>query len=1021
MADASKALKLKLANSRKRFKELQEIKKQKNTCKSAENETDAKEHTPADSLTSSTHSSINNELNTEPISMQAAQLPNYFSSNKDSSTFFDSLASQSNSSSLFNPLVGRTSGNFEHMVTNIVKTPQLDQQGSFEDNYSLFNRSNQQSYLKETQRIIRPNTDEEVVEDNNEEGELYENNQPFVTEAQIIIRPNAECNVVEEPDSKANEPHENNSGNSFSDQSTHLIDYLQSQTQQVSDVENKAMRHEIVEHSSKAKEGVQNSNINSINYYSNQMAQYQPFDKTDSMSDLEKRNIDLRTKLENEKLLSEQQKLKINELESTIFQLKSEVRSKVDHSSDIDKLKEELQCHSQTIRLLVSEKSELSNSLTHIETDYKKKISECDELQARLKNSRSRAFELEQELNHFKSEKVRKESSGAERNEALAILRRDHDRLREEKDELYQDLLEVREKLKTTLEEHSNLQKTNGELANKLSLAEVKIQQLGHSGPQAAAAGDLEKLIEQKHELERELANMSTLLKSLTKERDESTNNYQHYTEKLNAQLVTLQEQHDRLQQDNENLCVQEQNRIRHIGDLERQLQNIQNDRLARPASVSDGNLKNDLDITKELCLQLQMEKTELEENYTKSLNEKEMLLKELSAKNDSLSQLESMIEQLRGNQPDSVKLLATMESDKVAAARAVQQNKELKEQLESMREVFVKLDNDKVELTEKLSLETSAGKDLLEKLQKTELQLQRLTDAIEIKDRELSMLRESLEELDKRALQHEQLADRLRHYEANDNASQALQNELQEAKQTVVRLTNDINNLRNRENAGNGEDVDALKVKLEELELRNEELRCKLEHDSNFNEALEAGEQEKSESYLEKEVAMERLEEKVKRTMQEIADLTDEKQRLEHLVLQLQGETETIGEYVALYQHQRMILKQKAIEKDEQLRQLATDREQIKAKLDKLNGLVEKLLKDKRVDASVLDQYNTLKEGDAVENFEDTGQSLGSNSSGDAAEEILALLSEIKTSNLVEPKESLHSCPYCSGQLITV
>lgn len=40
----------------------------------------------------------------------------------------------------------------------------------------------------------------------------------------------------------------------------------------------------------------------------------------------------------------------------------------------------------------------------------------------------------------------------------------------------------------------------------------------------------------------------------------------------------------------------------------------------------------------------------------------------------------------------------------------------------------------------------------------------------------------------------------------------------------------------------------------------------------------------------------MTKLEEKVHKTMGEIADLKDEKQRLEHLVLQLQGETETIG-----------------------------------------------------------------------------------------------------------------------------
>jgi hypothetical protein len=41
---------------------------------------------------------------------------------------------------------------------------------------------------------------------------------------------------------------------------------------------------------------------------------------------------------------------------------------------------------------------------------------------------------------------------------------------------------------------------------------------------------------------------------------------------------------------------------------------------------------------------------------------------------------------------------------------------------------------------------------------------------------------------------------------------------------------------------------------------------------------------------------ALEKLEDRFTRTMKEVADLTDEKQRLEHLVLQLQGETETIG-----------------------------------------------------------------------------------------------------------------------------
>jgi len=38
------------------------------------------------------------------------------------------------------------------------------------------------------------------------------------------------------------------------------------------------------------------------------------------------------------------------------------------------------------------------------------------------------------------------------------------------------------------------------------------------------------------------------------------------------------------------------------------------------------------------------------------------------------------------------------------------------------------------------------------------------------------------------------------------------------------------------------------------------------------------------------------KLENRFKETMEKVAELTDEKQKLEHLVLQLQGETETIG-----------------------------------------------------------------------------------------------------------------------------
>lgn len=75
-----------------------------------------------------------------------------------------------------------------------------------------------------------------------------------------------------------------------------------------------------------------------------------------------------------------------------------------------------------------------------------------------------------------------------------------------------------------------------------------------------------------------------------------------------------------------------------------------------------------------------------------------------------------------------------------------------------------------------------------------------------------------------------------------------------------------------------------------------------------------------------------------------QVADLTEEKHSLEHLVLQLQSETETIGEYIALYQTQRRMLKQREYEKAAQMRLLQAEREQLREKIEALNKLVVSL-----------------------------------------------------------------------------
>ena len=56
---------------------------------------------------------------------------------------------------------------------------------------------------------------------------------------------------------------------------------------------------------------------------------------------------------------------------------------------------------------------------------------------------------------------------------------------------------------------------------------------------------------------------------------------------------------------------------------------------------------------------------------------------------------------------------------------------------------------------------------------------------------------------------------------------------------------------------------------------------------------------------------------------MERVAQLSTDKEQLEHLVTQLQDETEIVGDYITIYQHQRKQQGMRMEEKDLLLRQL--------------------------------------------------------------------------------------------------
>lgn len=348
---------------------------------------------------------------------------------------------------------------------------------------------------------------------------------------------------------------------------------------------------------------------------------------------------------------------------------------------------------------------------------------------------------------------------------------------------------------------------------------------------------------------------------------------------------------------------------------------------------------------------------------------------------------------------------------------------------------------NDKLDLTERLQSEQYLGR---ENKHNADQRLEQMTDIkqkLHFKDEEMIRLSHECEERSKQLLQLQQEIDRMRHYEAKAQTNAIVQ---QRANDTVRRLQDQVAQLqqagvKQTEEQRNGTTEAESKKALEPNE---EHTSADERHTSECDFAVEA---EADVSLVQAEIdytphiptdeAMLKLQERFTRTMSEIADLTEEKNRLEHLVTQLQGETETIGEYIALYQCQRQQLKQREQEKDAQLQTIVQDREEMRLKLTQLNSLVSQLIgggqQVARLDGTADGQQQANTNGGdqtpLSSGMQTPVDASSSSTSQQTAAQILHLLGEMQDRNqnkkLLNPTTitEVHQCACCYGKLETV
>lgn len=149
---------------------------------------------------------------------------------------------------------------------------------------------------------------------------------------------------------------------------------------------------------------------------------------------------------------------------------------------------------------------------------------------------------------------------------------------------------------------------------------------------------------------------------------------------------------------------------------------------------------------------------------------------------------------------------------------------------------------------------------------------------------------------------------------------------------------------------------------------------------------------------------AMSKLQERFLNIMDQVANLSDEKHRLEHIILQLQTETDTICEYVALYQQQRSLLKKREEERSNQLKIYQTECNKLKQHLEELRDLLLKFAGDHEMETYFKEDQ---RRNDLTR--------------------VKELLEELQNCSLINPNfknidlNIFYPCSCCSGQIINI
>ncbi|CAG9535353.1 unnamed protein product [Cercopithifilaria johnstoni] len=573
---------------------------------------------------------------------------------------------------------------------------------------------------------------------------------------------------------------------------------------------------------------------------------------------------------------------------------------------------------------------------------------------------------------------------------------------------IQQERDDAKERLKICMKEAEAAQAELDETRKQLRMKDIYLRQLeAYTGENTRKEDDARNLSDEIEQLKSELVRAADETEKWKKEAQLARERYELYGTQLNQNIVQMSAKLEEISKKKlilESKVQTLESQIEMLQAIDRPNLVNNDNRYAVKVQNKLSEAANDYQRAKQLIVELEAKLMNKEQEVTMLSSalsdEKSKLMKktaELALVEESLSRACAIAEEQQKHTEGALSLSEQLQNEKATVSRAIAQNRELKEQLVELQDKLIMVTQESMERESgrlsalhlvsqlrnelnRLSGQSFDGKNVdsltvpimpnnyayqqqkyipyvnsgdrdetistpsVSECYERDVSLSHTEDTHAHTELELANIKMVLDELrldHRRVMQENEELRRIMEQNSEDENQNNIHVELGQAVERINTLSVENEQLRN--------DVSVLQEKLNNAPLSsNIALSSQCETMSPVWINGDVVKRLEAPSIKEKPLAWTELEARFTRAMQQVADLAEEKEQLQHIVMQLETENDTIGDYVTLYQHQRKKINERMREREEAVAKLSFEKEQMQQKLNELQKVLIDLLSKK-------------------------------------------------------------------------